>query len=107
MLDSRARGNTPMASALFSFKRDKDKKISVLHVFFGKDDDDAQKTLEAHAEICPKFGPAYRGKETVEIPVEIDSLPEGDDEELQEWIDDLMDLEEDDEEEEDEEEDED
>jgi hypothetical protein len=91
-----------MASAIYSFKIDKDQKIRVIHVFLGEDDAEAEANLKAHAEACPKFGPAYRNKETVEIPVELDDLPEGDEEALTEWLDDLLDLEPDDEEEEDE-----
>jgi hypothetical protein len=89
-----------MASAIYSFKIDKDQKIRVIHVFLGKDDAEAEANLKAHADACPKFGPAFRNKETVEIPVELDDLPEGDEEALTEWLDDLLDLEPDEEEEE-------
>jgi hypothetical protein len=85
-----------MATALYSFKLDSDGKIRVAHVFFGEDDAEAEANLKAHAEICPKFGPAFRKKETVEIPVEIDALPEGDEDELGEWLDELLGLEADD-----------
>lgn len=84
-----------MATALYSFKLDTDGKIRVAHVFFGKDDAEAEANMIAHANICPKFGPAVRNKETVEIPVEIDEIPEGDEEAIQEWLDDLLDLEDD------------
>ena len=74
-------------TALFSFKRDKDGKIRVCHIFFGEDEDQAEKNLQEHAEICPKFGPAYQADETVEIPVEVTELPEGDQDDLEAWID--------------------
>src|SRR5258708_26379194 len=89
-----------MADAIYSFKLDADGKIRVIHVFLGEDEAEAEANLKAHADACPKFGPAYRNKETVEIPVELDELPEGDEEALGEWLDDLLDLESDDEDEE-------
>jgi hypothetical protein len=89
-----------MASAIYSFKLDTDGKIRVIHVFLGEDDAEAEKNLKAHADVCPKYGPAFRNKETVEIPVELDDLPEGDEEALTEWLDDLLDLEPEDEEDE-------
>jgi len=95
-----------MATALFSFKIDND-KVSVLHVFFGEDDAEAEANLKAHAEVCPKFGPAFRGGKTVEIPIEITELPPTDPDELQEWVDDEFGLDGDDEEDDDGEEEED
>ena|SRR5258708_2871877 len=88
-----------MADAIYSFKLDADGKIRVIHVFLGEDEAEAEANLKAHADACPKFGPAYRNKETVEIPVELDELPEGDEEALGEWLDALLDLESDDDEE--------
>jgi hypothetical protein len=76
-----------MATALFSFKIDND-KVSVLHVFFGEDDAKAEANLKAHADVCPKFGPAYRGGKTVQIETEITELPPADPDELAEWLDD-------------------
>jgi hypothetical protein len=96
-----------MPTALYSFKLDSDGKIRVAHVFFGEDDAEAEANLIAHADICPKFGPAFKKKETVEIPVEIDTIPEGDEDAIDDWLDELLGLEADeDDEEEDEEEDE-
>jgi hypothetical protein len=96
-----------MATALWSVKIDRDGKIRVAHVFFGEDDAEAEANLKAHAEICPKFGPAYKNKETVEIPVELDELPEGDEEEIAAWLDDWLMLDEDEPEAEEEDEDDD
>jgi hypothetical protein len=97
-----------MPTALYSFKIDRDGEIRVAHVFFGKDDAEAEANLKAHADVCPKFGPAYKQKETVEIPVEVEDLPEGDEEEIGAWLDELLGLDEEDEEtEEDEDEEED
>lgn len=82
-----------MPAAIYSFKIDADGEIRVLHVFFGKNDKEAEANLKSHADVCPKFGPAYKKNETVEIPVELDTLPEGNEDELGEWLDDVMGLE--------------
>jgi hypothetical protein len=90
-----------MATALFSFIFDGKSAPRLGHMTFGDDDVAADAALEAHAEICPKFGPAFRGKKTVQIYVEISELPPADEEALQEWFDDEFNLGEDDEEEDD------
>jgi hypothetical protein len=95
-----------MPTALYSFKLDRDGEIRVAHIFFGKDEGEANANLKAHADVCPKFGPAYKNKETVEIPVEVDDLPEGDEDEIGTWLDDLLGLDDEEDEEEEEEEDE-
>lgn len=82
-----------MPAAIYSFKIDSDGEIRVLHVFFGKTEADAEANLKSHADVCPKFGPAYKKKETVEIPVDLDTLPEGDEDAIGEWLDELMGLE--------------
>ena len=92
-----------MPTALYSFKIDSDGQIRVAHVFFGKTEAEARDNLQLHASVCPKFGPAYKHKETVEIPVTVDDLPEGDEDAVQDWLDDLLDLEPDEEEDDDEE----
>jgi|SRR5579864_532869 len=92
-----------MATALYSFKIEKDGEIRVAHVFFGKTEAEAESNLKAHADVCPKFGPAFKNKETVEIPVEVDDLPEGDEDAIAAWLDDLLDLEADEDDEEDDE----
>ncbi len=63
-----------MAFAIYSAKANRS-HVGVLHVFFGETEDAAWKALEAHADICPKFGPAYRGEETIETVVTIDEIP--------------------------------
>jgi hypothetical protein len=79
-----------VAIALHSFKLDRDGVIRVEHVFHGATEAEAQKLLEAHAAHCPEYGPAYRAGETIEIPVETDELPEGEEateEALEEFLD--------------------
>jgi hypothetical protein len=76
-----------MATALYSFKVDDDGKVRVGHVFFGATDAAARKVLEEHAESCPKFGPAHRRGDTIELSEEIDTLPKADEESLKEFLD--------------------
>lgn len=83
-----------MPIALCSFKVDNDEKIRVAHIFFGATLAAARTALAEHAAICPKFGPAHRAEETVDIEVEIDELPAGDEEEVGEWLDVFMGIEE-------------
>jgi hypothetical protein len=50
-------------------------KIRVAHTFYGETEGEAEAVLLAHAEACPKFGPAYHHNHTVEVSEEIDALP--------------------------------
>jgi hypothetical protein len=90
-----------MATALYSFKVDDDGKVRVGHIFLGANETAARRVLEEHAEACPKFGPAYRHGDTIELVEEIDELPGADEESLKEFLD--LEGEEDDEPDEDEE----
>jgi hypothetical protein len=64
-----------MAVALHSFKMDDDGQIRVRHTFYADTEEEADALLEAHAEVCPKFGPAVRGDRTVQVVEEIENLP--------------------------------
>jgi hypothetical protein len=75
-------------TAVFSFKIEPDGTISIAHVFFGATKAAAEALLRQHAEICPKFGPAWRTNQTIEFAREIDSLPPTDGDALEEWLDD-------------------
>lgn len=75
-----------MSWALHSFKVDHDGKIRVAHTFYGETEHEATSHLHGHADICPKFGPAYKANETIEILVEIDELPEADEDSLREFL---------------------
>jgi hypothetical protein len=76
-----------MATAVFSFKVDADGKVTMAHVFFGSTKHAAEAEMRGHAEICPKYGPAFRANETIEFAREIDALPPADGDELEEWLD--------------------
>jgi hypothetical protein len=74
-----------MAILLLSFKLENG-KVGVVHGFFGRTQGEAEMAMAQHAEICPKFGPAYRADETVEFPVDVESIPEGDGDAIEEWL---------------------
>jgi len=75
-----------MPHAIYSFKVDHDGEIRVAHIFFGQTENEAERNLEKHANACPKFGPAYRADETIEVGVDIESVPAADIDEIEEFI---------------------
>lgn len=79
-----------MPIAVFSFKLDPDRQVRVLHVFFAESKTTADNELQAHAQGCPSFGPAFRSDETVEFAREIEEMPPADPDELEEWLDELL-----------------
>ncbi len=80
-----------MPAALFSFKVDPDGQVRIAHVFFGPTKAAAEAELRQHAEVCPKFGPAYKANQTIEYARELVDLPPSDGDELEEWLDELLD----------------
>jgi hypothetical protein len=65
-----------MAFAIHSSKPSgKHGRTGITHTFFGETEEEAWEALEGHADICPKFGAAYHGSETIESVVEIDEIP--------------------------------
>jgi hypothetical protein len=76
-----------MPTVIISFKKD---DRSMAHLFFGPGKASAEEKMRGHAEICPKYGPAFRNNETVEFLREIEELPPSDPDELEEWVDDLL-----------------
>ena len=79
-----------MAIALISFKVDPDGKVRVAHIFFAASQAAAEAELRQHADVCPKFGPAWRGNQTIEFAREIPELPPADGDDLEEWLDELL-----------------
>ncbi len=79
-----------MSIALFSFKVDPDGRVRIAHVFFGPTKSAVEAELLQHAEVCPKFGPAYKANQTIEYAREIVDLPPSDGDELEEWLDELL-----------------
>jgi hypothetical protein len=76
-----------MPTILLSFKIDSDRKVRMLHGFFGNTQAEAEEHLKAHAAGCPDFGPAYRADQTVEFPIEIEEIPEGNGDAIEDWLD--------------------
>jgi hypothetical protein len=64
-----------MAIALHSFKIDADGGIRVQHIFYGETLQDAEVLMEAHADDCPKFGPAYKAGNTIQVVEHDTDLP--------------------------------
>lgn len=49
-----------------------DGRIGVMHVFYGKNEKAARALMAAHADICPRFGPAVATHEVVESIFDLD-----------------------------------
>jgi hypothetical protein len=80
-----------MATAVFSFKIEHtDGKVTMAHVFFGATKAAAEAQMRQHAEICPKYGPAFHAGKTIEFAREIEELPPADGDDLEEWLDDIF-----------------
>ncbi len=74
-----------MPTALFSFKRLANGRV-MFHGFLAPSQTAAEADMKAHAEGCPDFGPAFRADQTIEIPQEVETLPEFDGDDLEEWL---------------------
>lgn len=95
-----------MAIVLYSFKKTSSGLI-MFHGFMAPNAARAEKELQGHAGVCPQFGPAHREGQTIDIEVEVDDLPEFDEQSIEEFLElDGDDEEEDEDDDEDEEEDE-
>ncbi len=81
-----------MPVTLFSFKKNTDGTI-MFHGFLAPSDKVAEKMEKAHAAICPHFGPALAKGETIEQLVDVDTLPEFDEDSIGEWLDEMFGLE--------------
>jgi len=89
-----------MPTMLLSFKKNSNGRV-MFHGFTAPNDSEAEKDLKGHAGVCPQFGPAHRAGETIDVAVEIDELPEFDEDSIQEWIDELLGIEDEDDEDDD------
>jgi hypothetical protein len=79
-----------MPTAVFSFKVDDDGSVTLLHVAFDPTKSGADRGIKQHADICPKFGPAFRTNQTIEFAREIAEMPPSDSDELEEWLEDFL-----------------
>lgn len=76
-----------MPIALYSAKVDHDGRVRVIHIFLAPNEAEAEKLKEKHAGGCAAYGPAVKAEETIDIPVEVDELPEADEQSLEEFLD--------------------
>jgi hypothetical protein len=75
-----------LPTVLFSFKRLANGHI-MFHGFTAPAKTSAEADLKVHAGGCPDFGPAFRAGDTIEFAREVESLPEFDGDELEDWLD--------------------
>lgn len=75
-----------MATLLLSFKRISSSEI-LIHGTLSPNATRSAKMLEEHAGICPKFGPEFRADKTIEQEIDVDSIPEFDEQSIGEWLD--------------------
>jgi hypothetical protein len=81
-----------MPTLLLSFKRNSDSEI-LIHGTLAPNEARSETMMKEHANICPKFGPARKAEETIEVAIDVDDIPAFDEDEIQAWVDDLFDLE--------------
>src|SRR5882724_8951887 len=78
-----------MPIVLLSFKKTASGHV-MFHGFTAPNDKAAERDLEAHAAICPQFGPAHRAGETIEQEIDVDTLPQFTEESIADWVDELI-----------------
>jgi hypothetical protein len=73
-----------MPTVLYSFRKTPDGIM--FHGFMAANPAKAEKMENAHAAICPQFGPALAAEQTIEIEVDVDDLPEFDEASLEDFL---------------------
>lgn len=76
-----------MALARYSAKIDSDGRVRVIHIFLGANEGSVDELQEKHADGCKAYGPAVERAETIDIDVDVDTLPEADEESIAEFLD--------------------
>jgi hypothetical protein len=77
----------PMPVELNSFIKEKDSdRILVRHCFYGRDEAEAEKFKRHHLASCEYFRAAEAEDRTIDIMLDIDELPEFDEQELEEFL---------------------
>lgn len=87
-----------MAFARYSAKIESDGRVRVIHIFLGANETSVEELQKKHADGCKAYGPALQEDKTIDIDVDVDTLPEADEQSLVEFLE--IDQDEDDEEEE-------
>ena len=95
-----------MPSLLLSFKKISDSEI-LIHGALTPNEKRSASLMEQHAEDCPKFGPAWKANETIQATVEVEDVPEFTEEDILDWVNALLGMEEEGDDDEEDEEDED
>lgn len=49
-----------------------DGRIGVMHIFYGRTEAEARRRMEAHGDVCPRFGPALKADDVTMEIIEID-----------------------------------
>jgi hypothetical protein len=75
-----------MAVARYSAKIDSDGRVRVIHIFLGANESTVDAAQQKHADGCKAYGPAYEEEKTIDIDVEVDELPEADEESIAEFL---------------------
>jgi hypothetical protein len=75
-----------MALARYSAKIDSDGRVRVIHIFLGANEGMVDDLQEKHADGCKAYGPALAEENTIDIDVDVDTLPEADEESIAEFL---------------------
>jgi hypothetical protein len=61
--------------ALRAYKIEPSGDVDVEHVFYGETRRACEEKLERHADICPRFGPAFKNEEVITVFAPVKHLP--------------------------------
>lgn len=75
-----------MPLARYSAKIDSDGQVRVIHIFLGASVSALEDAQQKHADGCKAYGPAFEEEKTIDIDVDVDELPEADEESLLEFL---------------------
>lgn len=75
-----------MALARYSAKIDSDGRVRVIHIFLGASETAVDDAQQKHADGCKAYGPAFEEEKTIDIDVDVDELPEADEESIAEFL---------------------
>lgn len=75
-----------MALARYSAKLDSDGRVRVIHIFLGANEGMVDDLQQKHADGCKAYGPALEKDNTIDMDVDVDTLPEADEESLLEFL---------------------
>jgi hypothetical protein len=80
-----AQNNMPVELNSFIKEKDSD-RILVRHSFYGRDEAEAEKFKRHHLASCEYFKAAEAEERTIDVMLDIDELPEFDEEALEEFL---------------------